>query len=102
MKDKSRFDGKPPKKARNTHPTVKPVKLMAYLIELGCPKDGVVLDPFAGSGTTCIAAKLLQRKYIGIEIDEGYHGIAEARVAAHPIPLEWAFTAPEQYKEAEP
>ena len=84
-----RFDGAKTQSRRNTHPTVKPTKLMAYLIELGCPKNGVVLDPFVGTGTTCIAAKLLQRKYVGIEIDEEYHRIAEARVAAYPVPLEW-------------
>ena len=77
------------RQARNTHPTVKPIKLMAYLIELGCPRNGVVLDPFVGSGTTCIAAKRLGRRYIGIEISEEYHRLAEARVAAYPQPLEW-------------
>lgn len=65
---------------RNVHPTVKPVKLMAYLIELGCPPDGIVLDPFVGSGTTCIAAKQLRKKYIGIELNEEYVEIARARV----------------------
>lgn len=84
-----RFDGVIPTPRRNTHPTVKPIKLMAYLIELGCPPDGVVLDPFVGSGTTCIAAKQLARRYIGVEIDEEYCRIAEARIAAYPQPLEW-------------
>ena len=78
------------KKRKNIHSTVKPIRLMAYLIELGCPRNGVVLDPFVGSGTTCIAAKQLGRRYIGIEIDEEYHRIAEARVAAYPVPLEWS------------
>jgi len=73
-------------KGRNTHVAVKPVKLMAYLIELGCPPDGVVLDPFLGSGTTCIAAKRLRRRWIGIEIDPEYADIAEARIKAQPIP----------------
>jgi site-specific DNA-methyltransferase (adenine-specific) len=57
-----RIHGKVLKK--NYHPTVKPVKLMAYLIELGCPKDGLVLDPFCGSGSTLIAARKLCRNYI--------------------------------------
>lgn len=82
-----RFDGVVPQKRSNIHPTVKPVKLMAYLIELGCPKDGVVLDPFVGSGTTCMAAKQLGRKYIGIEIEDKYHRIAEARVKATQSPV---------------
>lgn len=84
-----RFDGAESIPRRNIHPTVKPIKLMAYLIELGCPRNGVVLDPFVGSGTTCIAAKQLGRKYIGIELEENYHLLAEARVAAYPQPLEW-------------
>ncbi len=75
--------------SRNIHPTVKPIKLMAYLIELGCPKNGVVLDPFVGSGTTCIAAKRLCRRYIGIELSPEYHALAVSRVAAYPDPLEW-------------
>jgi len=81
--------GQRPAIRRNIHPTVKPIKLMAYLIELGCPKNGVILDPFVGSGTTCIAAKQLQRKYIGIEMDQEYHALAVSRVAAYPQPLEW-------------
>jgi len=64
------------------HPTVKPIQLMAYLIELGCPPDGIVLDPFVGSGTTCIAAQQLGRKWIGIEINPEYAEIATARIAA--------------------
>jgi len=75
-----RFDGVIPKKRRNVHPTVKPIKLMAYLIELGCPPSGIVVDPFLGSGTTCIAAKKLRRKWIGIEINPEYAEIAEARI----------------------
>jgi len=75
-----RFDGGNVRPRVNVHPTVKPVKLMAYLIELGCPKDGIVLDPFVGSGTTCIAAKAVNKKYIGIEINEEYHKLAEDRV----------------------
>ena len=67
---------------KNVHPTVKPVKLIAYLIELGCPKEGIVLDPYVGSGTTCIASKKLGRKYIGIEIDPEYIEIAKARLRA--------------------
>ena len=75
-----RFDGVIPTPRRNIHPTVKPVKLMAYLIELGCPPKGIVVDPFLGSGTTCIAAKRLRRQWIGIEINPEYAEIAEARI----------------------
>jgi len=66
---------------KNKHPTVKPVKLMAYLVSMGSRQGDIILDPFAGSGTTCIAAKLLGRKYIGIEKDVASHEIAVARVA---------------------
>jgi len=65
--------------ASNNHPTVKPLKLMSYLITLGSREGDTVLDPFMGSGTTCLAAKMLGRKCIGIEIDKSYFGIAEAR-----------------------
>jgi len=94
-----RFDGAVSLPRRNTHPTVKPVKLMAYLIELGCPPDGVVLDPFVGSGTTCIAAKKLVRKYVGIEINPEYVALAEARIRAYPVPFDWFTNVSE--KEAE-
>ena len=47
----------------------------------------LVLDPYMGSGTTCVAAKKLGRRYIGIEIDPKYARIAEARLANTPKPL---------------
>jgi len=64
----------------NNHPTVKPLKLISYLITLGSREGDVVLDPFMGSGTTPLASKQLNRKYIGIELDEDYFKICEARV----------------------
>jgi len=45
-----------------------------------CPPDGIILDPFVGSGTTCIAAKQLGRKFIGIELNPEYVEIARARL----------------------
>jgi len=65
--------------SRNNHPTVKPLKLMSYLITLGSRAGDTVLDPFLGSGTTCVAAKMLGRKCIGYEIDESYLEIAAKR-----------------------
>lgn len=66
----------------NKHPTVKPLKLMEYLIKLVMPPvGGILLDPFAGSGTTILAAKRLGFEAIGIEKDEGYCEIAKSRVA---------------------
>tara|TARA_Y100000593_G_scaffold19851_2_gene39793 strand:+ start:717 stop:2516 length:1800 start_codon:yes stop_codon:yes gene_type:complete len=68
---------------KNNHPTVKPISLMSYLVTLGSREDELVLDPFVGSGTTCIAAKLLNRKYIGMEMDSDYVVIAQTRIEAH-------------------
>ncbi len=72
----------------NNHPTVKPLKLMEYLCELTkTPTGGIVLDPFAGSGTTGMAAKKTKRKYILIEKEKEYCDIAEARIKATQEPL---------------
>ena len=68
--------------ARNHHPTTKPVTLMAFLCTLACPRGGVVLDPFLGSGTTAVAAVQTGMHYIGIEREPEYVAIAEARIAA--------------------
>ena len=67
--------------AKNNHPTVKPIKLMEYLIEMVTPESGTVLEPFMGSGTTGIAAVNLNRNFIGIELDAGYFAICENRIA---------------------
>lgn len=69
-----------PRLKKNNHPTVKPLKLMSYLITLGSREGDVILDPFMGSGTTPLASKQLNRKYIGIELDEDYFKICKARV----------------------
>lgn len=65
----------------NTHPTVKPIKLMQWLIKLVCPKDGLVLDPFSGSGTTLVAAKSIGRSAIGIDKEITYCQIAARRLS---------------------
>src|ERR1035437_1252321 len=54
-------------KNRVGHPTQKPIKLMSRIIEASSNPADLILDPFAGSGTTCVAAKMLGRRYIGIE-----------------------------------
>ncbi len=70
-----------PEGRKNTHPTVKPIKLMEYLCKLtATPTGGIVLDPFAGSGSTLLAAKRLGRKYIGIEMDSDYCKIIRNRL----------------------
>ena len=68
------------KTEKNGHPTVKPVKLMTYLITMGSREGDVVLDPFCGSGTTCMAAKMLGRNYVGIELSPEYREIAMKRI----------------------
>lgn len=77
-----RLDGAPSSIAQNFHPTVKPLTLMSYLITLGSREGDIVLDPFLGSGTTALAAKKLNRNYIGIEREPEYMEIAEARLEA--------------------
>jgi len=63
----------------NNHPTVKPLALMRYLCRLVTPPDGVVLDPFCGSGSTLVGALQEGFRYIGIEKDPDYVNIAYAR-----------------------
>ena len=74
---KDRNDG-----CENRHPTVKPTELMRYLCRLITPAGGVVLDPFAGSGSTGRGAILEGFNFIGIELDAGYAAIARARIRA--------------------
>lgn len=62
------------------HPTQKPEKLIAKLILASCPVDGIVFDPFLGSGTTSVVAKKLGRHYCGVEISEEYALLAAKRL----------------------
>jgi site-specific DNA-methyltransferase (adenine-specific) len=64
----------------NTHPTVKPIDLMRWLVRLVTPKGGTVLDPFMGSGSTLIAADAEQFNAIGCELSAEYAAIAERRI----------------------
>ena len=65
----------------NTHPTVKPISLMRYICKLVSPPgEALILDPFAGSGTTGIACCLEQKRFIGIEMSEDYYNIASERI----------------------
>lgn len=67
---------------QNNHPTVKPIKLMEYLITMITPPEGIVLDPFAGSGSTGVAAKRLGYGFVGIEREQDYVEIATRRIDA--------------------
>lgn len=77
-----RIDGKPLAQGRNIHPTVKPVELMRYLVKLVTPPDGLVLDPFTGSGTTGMACRYEHRRFIGVEREAEYIEIAKRRIGA--------------------
>jgi len=68
----------------NRHPTVKPVALMRWLVRLVCPPGGAVLDPFGGSGTTGVAAKLAGRLATLVELDRGHAETIARRLAATP------------------
>ncbi len=67
---------------KNKHPTIKPLALMKYLVKLITPKEGICLDPFAGSGTTLLACKQLNFQFIGIEKEREYTDTAEQRLRA--------------------
>ena len=65
---------------KGLHPTQKPLKLMELLIELTTTKEQIVLDPFAGSATTLVAAYNLDRHFIGFEKSKEYYSIAKQRI----------------------
>lgn len=72
-------------KLKSQHPAVFPNMLAYDMIECFCPPDGVVLDPFNGSGTTTLAAKCLGRSYIGVDVSEEYNQIAIQRLNTESI-----------------
>ena len=85
-----RFPGTviPAKKPRDRqgHMTAKPVDLLRHLIRLFSPRGALVLDPFVGSGSTGVAAKMEERKFIGMEIDPAMARLAEKRIEAQAQP----------------
>jgi site-specific DNA-methyltransferase (adenine-specific) len=78
----------PVKPGTNPHPTVKPLALMEWCVRLVTPKGSTVLDPYCGSGTTCMAALGSDCNYIGIEKDPLFHNIATKRIEAMRPDLE--------------
>ena len=70
------------------HPCPKPMSLWSYLVDIFAAIDNLILDPFLGSGTTTVAAKILGRKCIGIEISEKYCEIAAKRLSQSVMQLE--------------
>lgn len=73
---------------RAVHPTQKPVGILTPIIEYSCPVGGVVLDPFAGSGSTLVAARMCGRRAVGIEANEQYAEAAVARLAQRGLFME--------------
>lgn len=71
-------------KIENAHPTVKPVDLMEWLVKLATAEGQIVLDPFAGSGTTLLAAKNVNRKFVGIEQQSKWADVARVRCGLTP------------------
>lgn len=65
---------------KNLHDTEKPVELMKILIDNSSKENDIVIDPFMGIGSTGVAAKELNRRFVGIEIDETYFNIAKRRI----------------------
>ena len=65
---------------RRYHPTQKNLKMIEYLIKIHTNENDVVLDPFMGSGTTGVACMNLNRRFMGIELDESYFNIAKNRI----------------------
>lgn len=68
---------------REDHPTQKPLAIIERMVMSSCPPDGVILDPFMGSGTTAIACINNDRNYIGFEINEEYYEIIKDRIKKH-------------------
>jgi len=83
-KERDRFK----KIAKNSHPTVKPLALMRYLITLiSPPENALILDPFCGSGSTILAAKQLGIEAVGIDREKSYAEIARKRIESYKDPM---------------
>ncbi len=65
------------------HPTQKPIQVLTPLIETFCPRGGLVLDPFAGSGSTLVAARSIGRRYLGVELYPQFHEVATKRIQGY-------------------
>ena len=86
------FTGRGGKASSSLHPVAKPLSVMRWIIERVTRPGETVLDPFAGSGTTLVAAKEAGRNAIGIEIDPIFVGITETRLQQDALELDWQAT----------
>ena len=76
-----------PRDFRGVHFAMFPEKLIEPMILAGCPKDGIILDPFCGLGTVGVVCKRFKRNFIGIDISEKYCERARQRIKNQPEPL---------------
>jgi len=84
---------------REDHPTQKPLEIIERMIKASCPVNGIVLDPFMGSGTTAVAAHRLKRHFIGFEINPDYCEVIRQRLTEEgSFNLETAPVATEKSK----
>jgi DNA modification methylase len=91
-----------PYSGNKLHPTQKPVAALKPLIEAFTQQGDVVLDPFCGSGSTLLAAKILNRRYLGIELDPQYHAAASRRLHPGGIRGSEAVYAPQVVQASRP
>lgn len=85
MRNKRSIWSIPTKGTKESHFATFPDELVELLVESGCPKNGVVLDPFIGSGTTAMVAKKMGLQYIGFDINQEYLDIANKRLKRTPV-----------------
>lgn len=76
---------------KRIHPAEKPVEFLERFIRVSCPEDGVVLDPFMGSGSTGVAAKRLERNFVGIEKSPEYFELSKKRIEEVCNPSQMCF-----------
>ncbi|MBS1801240.1 MAG: DNA methylase [Acidobacteria bacterium] len=91
-----------PYSGNKLHPTQKPVTALKPLIEAFTQKQDLVLDPFCGSGSTLLAAKILNRRYLGIELDGQYHAAATKRLHPDGIRPNGGFYSPQRRQASRP
>jgi DNA modification methylase len=91
-----------PYSGNKLHPTQKPVAALKPLVEAFTGKNDLVFDPFCGSGSTLLAAKLLHRNYLGIELDAQYHAAATKRMYLDGIRASHGFYSPQKGQASRP
>jgi DNA modification methylase len=91
-----------PYSGNKLHPTQKPVAVLKPLIEAFTQKKDLVLDPFCGSGSTLLAAKILNRNYLGIELDAQHHAAANKRLHRNGIRTSEGFYSPLEGQASRP